>query len=89
MSNWSKEFDDPIPTPDGGTIRTLRNAADYIQELPKADQTAAHWNVAVEMLINAAEGRGPVMYAQIAVTKALGADTKSAPQAPIQKLAKK
>jgi hypothetical protein len=33
-SGWSREFDEPIAVPDGGTLVTLRDAADYITALP-------------------------------------------------------
>jgi hypothetical protein len=50
---WSTEFEDPLPG-----FRTLHDAAKYIQKLPKAQQELPHWQVAVEALIVAAEGRG-------------------------------
>jgi hypothetical protein len=28
--NWSRRFDDPIKTPDGKTLRTLKDAAEYV-----------------------------------------------------------
>jgi hypothetical protein len=33
---WSKRFYDPIILPDGRKLLTLRDAATYITELPKA-----------------------------------------------------
>jgi len=35
---WSREFDDPIPLPNGRQLVTLKDAADYIMKLPKAEQ---------------------------------------------------
>ena len=32
---WSRPFDDPIPTPKGETLRTMKDAAAYIMALPK------------------------------------------------------
>jgi len=32
---WQRESDEPIAVPDGGTLRTLRDAGDYITKLPK------------------------------------------------------
>jgi hypothetical protein len=49
--SWSDEFEDPIPG-----LRTLRDAADHIQSLPKAQKQLPHWQAAVEALIMAAEG---------------------------------
>ncbi len=39
--------------------------------LPKAEQKHAKWKTAVEVLIMAAEGRGPPMHARIGVMQAL------------------
>jgi hypothetical protein len=36
---WSREFDEPVAVPDGGTLVTPRDAADYITALP--DEEAA------------------------------------------------
>jgi hypothetical protein len=41
-------FDDPIPTPKGKTLRTLKDAAAYILALPKREAEAQHWQVAME-----------------------------------------
>lgn len=40
-------------------------------KLPKAEQKHEKWQTAVEMLIMAAEGRGPLMHARIGVLQAL------------------
>jgi hypothetical protein len=50
---------------------TLRDAADYITELPKAEQQLDEWQTAIEALIMAAENRGPLMHARIGVMRAL------------------
>jgi len=42
---------------------TLRDAADYIVKLPKAEQNLEAWQTAVEALLMAAEDRGPLMHA--------------------------
>jgi hypothetical protein len=42
---------------------TLRDAADYIIKLPKAEQNLEPWQTAVEALIMAAEDRGPLIHA--------------------------
>ena len=68
---WSKSFEDPIVLPDGRKLITLKHAADYIMKLPKAEQKHEKWQVAIEVLIMAAEGRGPLMHARIGVMQAL------------------
>ena len=56
---------------------TLQQAADYVMALPTHMQHEAHWQTAVENLINAAEtGGGWLMFARIAVMRALNADGK-------------
>jgi hypothetical protein len=67
---WSRPFEDPVVLPDGRELLTL-NAADYIMKLPKAEQKHEKWQTAVEVLIMAAEGRGPLMHARIGVLQAL------------------
>ena len=38
--SWSVEFDDPIELPDGPKLLTLRDAAEYVTKLPKAEHVA-------------------------------------------------
>ena len=68
---WPRAFDDPIDLPRGRQLLTLKDAADYIMKLPKADQKAKEWQTATEVLIMAAEGRGPLMHASIGMHQAL------------------
>ena len=69
---WQREFEDPIPLPDGRTLITLRDAADYITSLPKKESNLPDWQVAIEALMLVSRG-GPTMLARIAVMKALKA----------------
>ena len=56
---------------------TLQQAADHIMAQPEAIQHERHWQIAVENLINAAEtGGGWLMFARIAMMRALNADGK-------------
>ena len=74
---WSTPFDDPIPLRGGDSLVTLQQAADYVMALPEKVQHEAHWQVAVENLINTAEtGGGWLMFARIAMMRALNADEK-------------
>jgi hypothetical protein len=57
VSNWSRPFEDPIPLPDSRQLVTLKEAADYIMKLSKADRDLPEWQAAGEALIMAAEGR--------------------------------
>jgi hypothetical protein len=48
VTDWSREFEDPIPLPKGKTLATLRDAALYITKLPKAEHDAEEWQAAME-----------------------------------------
>ena len=68
---WSASFEDPIPLEDGRQLLALRDAADYIMALSKAEHSAPEWQTAMEALILVAETDGPVMLARIGVMRAL------------------
>jgi hypothetical protein len=70
-TDWSREFDEPIPLPKGKTLITLRDAALYITELPKAEHDADEWQAVMEALLLVAERDGPTMSARIGVMRAL------------------
>jgi hypothetical protein len=75
---WSTPFDEPIALHGGAKLTTLQHAADYIMKLPEPIQQQERWQIAVENLINAAEtGGGWLMFARIAMLRALNADGKS------------
>jgi hypothetical protein len=56
--SWSRTFHVPIPRPDGRMLRTLRDAGEYIQELPKAIHQRPEWQVAAEMPAGSSRGQG-------------------------------
>jgi hypothetical protein len=62
--------------PRGRRLVTLEDAGNYITKLPKADQDAERWPIAIEMLILAAENRRPTMFAHIGVMRALNRHVK-------------
>ncbi len=64
------------PLPDGRTLLTLREAADYITNLPKAEQKLEEWQTAIEALMMAAEDNGLLMHARIGVIRALNRDVE-------------
>lgn len=70
--DWSRRFDEPIPLPGGGFLRTLREAADHIQNLPRNEHALPHWQTAIEHLIYAAEREAAWLWlARIAMMQAL------------------
>jgi hypothetical protein len=66
-----RPFDDPIPLPHGRQLVTLKNAAEHIQKLPKAEQDLEEWQAAVEALLLVVELSGPTMMARIGFMRAL------------------
>jgi hypothetical protein len=50
---------------------TLRDAAQYITKLPKAERDAEEWQAAMQALLLVAEHNGPPMFARIGVMRAL------------------
>ena len=71
MADWSRAFDDPIPLPRGRQLVTLKDAANYIQKLPKAEQNLDECQAAVEALLLVVELDGPTMMARIGMLRAL------------------
>ena len=69
--SWDQRFCDPITLPDGRKLVTLRDAALYINKLPKAEHDAPEWQVAMQVLLLVAEHDGPTMMARIGVMRAL------------------
>ena len=68
---WSAPFDDPILLPQGRSLVTLKDAADYITKLSRAEHSTPEWQAAMEALILVAENDGPTMLARIGVMRAL------------------
>lgn len=63
---WNRKFDDPVPG-----CRTLRDAANRILSLPKAEQELPHWQAAAEALTLAAESGGDMLLARVGMLRAL------------------
>ena len=68
---WQRRFDEPIPLQKGKKLVTLRDAAEYITKLPKAEHDAEEWLAAMKALLLVAESDGPTMFARIGVMRAL------------------
>jgi hypothetical protein len=71
LQGWNRPFDEPIPLSRGRQLVTLKDAANYIQKLPKAEQDLEEWQAAVEAMLLVVELNGPTMMARIGVLKAL------------------
>ena len=69
--SWDRPFDQPVPLPSGAPARTLRDAANYIRKLPNSEHDRPEWRLAVQMLIDASEDRGPMLFARIGIDRAV------------------
>jgi hypothetical protein len=69
--DWSREFDEPIPLPDGGELRTPLDAGRYVDALPPSTLEREEWQTVMEVLLSTVEGREPVRLAQVALSLAL------------------
>jgi hypothetical protein len=67
---WDQQFFDPIILP-GRKPLTLRDAAQYVMKLPKAEHDAEEWQAAMTALLLVAEHNGPTMFARIGIMRAL------------------
>jgi hypothetical protein len=85
---WDQLFFDPITLPGRKPLVTLRDAAQYISKLPKAERDAEEWQAAMQALMLVVEQNGPTMFARIGVMRALHRDKPKAAPAPRRKRAK-
>jgi hypothetical protein len=74
--SWDRPFHQPVPLPSGGPAKTLRDAAKYIKKLPKSEHDSPEWRLAVQMLIDAAEDRGPMLFARMGMLRATNRDVE-------------
>jgi hypothetical protein len=68
--SWERAFDQPVPLPSEPPARTLRDAANYIKKLPKSEHDSPEWRLAIQMLIDAAEYRGPMLFTKMGMLRA-------------------
>jgi hypothetical protein len=66
-----QRFFDPIILESRKPLVTIRDAAEYITELPKAEHDADEWQAAMQVLLLVAEHDGPAMFARIGVMRAI------------------
>jgi hypothetical protein len=71
--SWDRPFAQPVPLPEGPPAQTLRDAAAYIRKLPQPERDCQEWRLAVQMLMDAAEDRGPMLFARMGIVRALEA----------------
>jgi hypothetical protein len=83
--SWDQRFFDPIMVPGRKPLVTLRDAAQYIIELPKAERELPQWEIAIEWLMLVGEHGGDPMVPRIAMMKALQRHEPKAAPAPRRK----
>jgi hypothetical protein len=76
--SWDRPFAQPVPLPEGPPAQTLQAAADYIRKLPQPERDGQEWRLAVQMLVDAAEDRGPMLLARIGIVRAMEAHAEGA-----------
>jgi hypothetical protein len=69
--SWDHPFHQPVLLPNGLSARTLREAAEYGRRLPTAVRYRNQWRLAIHTLIEAAEDQGPVLFARVAMIRAV------------------
>jgi hypothetical protein len=67
---WERPFDQPVPLPNSAPARTLRDAANYIKKLAASERETPECRLAIHMLIDAAEDRGPMLFAKVCIERA-------------------
>jgi hypothetical protein len=81
--SWSLEFDEPIVLANCQSLRTLRDAGDYVAALSKKEANLSHWQVAASCLLSACDKGGDlVVMARIAMVQALQASKPQPKQPP-------
>ena len=68
--SWDQEFFDPIVLSGRTPLLTLRDAAQHITKLPKAEHDAEEWQAAMQALLLVVEHGGSPMFARIGVMRA-------------------
>ena len=78
--SWQQFFHDPIKLPDGRVLRSLRDAGEFIQMLPKATMNRPEWQAAVQALLVVVEHDGDTRPVRIGIVRALNASNPAEPQ---------
>jgi hypothetical protein len=78
--SWSKRFDVPIVLQSGEKLETLADARAHLLSLPKSKHQTPAVEAAIEALMMAAEGRGPVMHANADIARLVHGTQKKIPE---------
>jgi hypothetical protein len=79
---WTAKFDDPIPLPEGGSIKTLSEARRYMLTLSEREQMEQRWQDAANYVLKSIEQRGYMFFARSSIYKAIHRIDNEVPSAP-------
>ena len=51
----SRKLDQPLPTKDGGTLRTIRDACDYMTDMDKKRELRSQWQRVAKLILAEAD----------------------------------
>jgi hypothetical protein len=77
--------DGPIPLPNGGELRTLRGAGNYIAKLQKCEHDSFAWRTLIQALMLVAEHGGDTMLPRIGVMPSCGLCIRSETRPTLRK----
>lgn len=88
--DWTRRFDDTIETPEGGKIKTLADARDYLVTfaIPRQPDKKLMLTNALRCVLGAANGTDVMMHARIAVGRWVHRDAPAKEFDPDLKLPK-
>jgi hypothetical protein len=75
----SKKLTHPIPTKDGGTLRTVREACEYMAAIGKERELRPHWQQARELMLQEADVAAVSWLVRLAVLKDAKLDVSKVP----------
>jgi len=69
--SWAVEFATPIELPDGGRLRSLKDARDFLNKLRGAEAGTVEWQCAIEAVLMVVETGCPTDIARAALVEAI------------------
>ena len=75
----SKKLTSPIPTKDGGTLRTILEACEYVAAIGKERELRPHWQQVRELMLREADVAAVSWQVRLAVLKDAKLDVSKVP----------
>jgi hypothetical protein len=79
---WTAKLDDPVPLPEGGSIKTLSDVRRYMLALSEREQLEQRWQVAAAYVLKAVQERAYMIFARMSLYKAIHRTDNEMPPAP-------